>query len=103
MTLRRPRLVQAVLLVVLLVAVIMTSAPPRASATCGISHSLTVTYWLDATCVGVPPHRICQNVEPSVVGECTTDCDGYTSCWGDNDPNLRQTFSSESCPDPCGS
>jgi hypothetical protein len=94
---RRTRVAQAFALVALLCLVILASAPRRAAALCG-HRSETTTYWLDAICTGVPPHRICQDVEPSIVGQCTIDCDDVETCWGDNDPNLRQTFSSAACP-----
>jgi len=52
-------------------------APKNAMAACFYPHSRSVEYW-SRNWGGSPP---CST--PCVqVGECDTDCDGNTTCWG---------------------
>lgn len=77
---------------IVLVAVLATLpdllTPRIAEAGCEYLTEVTVTYWEVPQNVGPPL--------PAIIGECTTNCDNITSCWGRQESQYAGYYNFES-------
>ena len=92
------RRIANMILALSLVAVASSYVASNAEAACYYPRQVTITYWEGVIISPQPPDQ--------VIGECTTDCDGNTTCWGYQQSQNAGWYSystreMNSCPPVC--